>query len=385
MGKRAIFTRAYTYILTAFIFIMICFGFLIYQNTAQTMKQQLGNKCIGIASSVAVIIEDDVEGFKEFCRTLDDSTEYYAETYAKLNKIRRENYDHIAYLYTEVRISENEIMYIIDSEARDDPMFSVPGYIDLITASEREAYRVRKLSIPDEFVTNEYGTLLTCYAPIWDHENNEFIGLVGADVSIDQYNAVMKNQLILIVSSITMLVLILGAALLLSSNRMGRLIERDGLTGLYNKTHFMRCLRQQLKYSARKEQPLFVFMADIDHFKIVNDTYGHPFGDIILREVGAAISKVLCKTDCLARYGGEEFSAFLPCVSSEPFLIAEVIRNEVEKTCVLNEQFKEQVNVTISIGMVQAKLGQTAAEVLDLADKALYKAKETRNTVWVEI
>ena len=380
MAIKSMFTKAYLLLLLVFVCIMICFGVFIYQNTAETMRRQLGNKCIGIATAVAVMIEEDIDGFVEFSKNLDVNGDYYQSMYPKLSRIRHENNGSIAFLYVESRVSDTKIRYILDSEYLDDESYSPPGYEDEITASEIEAYRLQAPFIPNDFVTNDYGTLLTCYVPLRVPETGEFLALVGVDVSIDQYNDVMHNQLITIATSILLLILLLILSMTLSSGRMERLVARDNLTGAYNKSHFMRSLRQQLKYSMRRGKPITVFMADLDHFKIVNDTYGHLFGDVVLGAVSNTISQLLRKMDCLARYGGEEFAAYLPDTDiAAAESVVERVRQAVENTKIYNEEVGEYIRITISIGVAQCEPHYSAQELLNFADKALYQAKLTRN------
>jgi len=379
--NKTVYLRVYLCLIVIFVGIMVCFGVSIYQNTAQTMKKQLGDKCIGIASVVSVLIEEDIDGFIAFSQTLDVDSAYYQQIWPKLNRIRYENDSHIAFLYVEVRVSDTDMMYILDGEYPDDPLFSPPGYIDALTPSELEAYRTHAPVVPDVFVSNDYGTLLTCYAPLHHPGTGAFLGLVGVDVSIDQYNAVMRNQLISIVLSIALLIVLLGLALLLSSARVEGLIARDNLTGVYNKAHFMHILRQQLAYAKRKGVPTTVFMADLDHFKHVNDTYGHVFGDVVLSAVAGTIGKQLRKMDCLARYGGEEFAAFLPDIGVPAAQgVVERIRQAVENLRIPNAEHGVDVQITISIGLAHVAQHRSAQETLALADQALYVAKRTRNT-----
>ena len=383
MAVKTMFAKAYLLLLIIFVCVMVSFGLFIYRNTAQIMKTQLGNKCIGIASSVAVLIESDIDGFIKFSEALDTQSDYYKTIRPKLNRIRYEN-EGIAFLYVEKRVSDTMIMYVLDGENEYDPLFSPPGHTDEMTASEMEAYRTHKPFVPENFVTNDYGTLLTCYAPIYNHSTGEFLGLVGADVSIDQYNAIMGNQFITIMLSIGLLIFLLFLTLVFSSGRMERLIVRDSLTGAYNKPHFMRRLREQMKYSKRRNKPVAVLMADLDYFKKVNDIYGHVFGDVVLCVVSNRVEKALRKSDCFARYGGEEFAAFLPDTDiTDAENIAESIRRAVEDTKILNEEHNEYVSITISVGVARCEPQHSAQEALALADKAMYHAKRTRNAIAV--
>ena len=384
MAIKLMFTKAYLYILIAFVAVMVCFGIFIYHSTAQTMKTQLGNKCIGIATSVAVLLEDNIDDFIAFSENLNTESDYYKMIYPKLRRIRKENTNHIAFLYVERRLSDTEMIYILDSEHQDDPLFSKPGDTDILSITESEAYRLQSPFIADKFITNDYGTLLTCYAPLKNPSTGELIGLVGVDVSIDQYNKVMHNQFLTITLSIGLLILLLSLSLIFSSTRMESLASRDNLTGAYNKTYFMSALRHQLKYSKRTKNPITVLMADLDYFKNINDRYGHVFGDTVLKTVSEGIKNQLRKKDCLSRYGGEEFVAYLPDTNMEAgTIVAERIRLAMENMRIYNEENKKEIQITISIGLAQLKENYTAQDIITYADKALYKAKHTRNAVSV--
>ena len=123
-------------------------------------------------------------------------------------------------------------------------------------------------------------------------------------------------------------------------------------------------------------------MADLDHFKRINDTYGHLFGDKVLAEVSKAMRSALRESDCLARYGGEEFSAYLPEIRENSAAdVLERIRKTVEETAIENKEHNTRVAITVSIGATYLRPDHTPPDVLAEADKALYEAKKTRNTV----
>lgn len=376
--------KMYSFVLAAFLLVMIAFGALVYQNTTKLMIKQLASKCLGIATAVSVLIETDIEGFRDYAESLDTDSDYYELMAGRLRKIFEENRDSIAYVYVEKKVSDADVMYLMDGEAEDSFNFSPPGYIAAMTEVEEEAYDTGKPSHGDWFIVNEYGPLLTAYAPINDTETGELLGLVGTDVSKDQFNSIIWNQFVIILASVAGVVLLLGVSLLVSSGWLERAVYRDGLTGVYNKTFFLRTLRDQMAYAAKKGTSTYVFIADIDFFKKVNDTYGHVFGDVVLRTVAQSIGSTLRKMDCLARYGGEEFAAFLPETSLESaYQAAERVRKAVGGVEIWNEELQKNISVTISIGVAKVKNGCTAIEAVDMADKALYKAKINRNEVAV--
>lgn len=160
---------------------------------------------------------------------------------------------------------------------------------------------------------------------------------------------------------------------------------RDGLTGLFNHRHFQELLQSEYLRAERYQQPLSCMMLDLDHFKSINDTYGHPFGDEVLKAVAATLAGVARQVDVIARYGGEEFVAILPNTDLEGALkLAERIRDEISAQPF---QFEEQsVQLTVSIGVATSDDRRVTGErdLVKQADAALYQAKwQGRNRVCV--
>ena len=152
----------------------------------------------------------------------------------------------------------------------------------------------------------------------------------------------------------------------------------DGLTGLYNRTYIEEQFRHFIKESSRYGQPFSIAMCDLDHFKLVNDQYGHNVGDKALRMVADTFHQLIRETDIAGRYGGEEFLLLFPRTEyREALLVAERIRVNIA-----NIAFAEgPEGITISIGVSQYR-GESAEELLNLADKNLYIAKQKgRNQV----
>lgn len=384
MELKSTFINALITIFIFFVVLMTVFGLLIYNATSQTLKRQMGNKCVGIATAVATLIEQDIEEYKRFIHTLDIESEYYMRLKQNVEKIRFGNKDGIAFLYTEIRVSDTEMMYVVDGELPDTDTYAPPGSIEPITETRRVAYDTQAPFVGD-FVTTVWGTLLSAYAPVNDPLTGEFIGLVGVDVSIEQYNEVMCYQRLIIISCVSVLIFMVAASLFFSSEKIERMIVRDHLTGVYNRAYFLRYMRKHMKEALRKNIPVTVFIADFDHFKNINDTYGHSFGDTTLKIVSQAISGVLRKTDCLARYGGEEFVAALPELTPEAAMnVIDRIRERVESTPIYNADNGKNVFITISIGATHLLPGQTVEDLLSVADKALYQAKITRNAVVIQ-
>src|SRR5205823_4232022 len=161
------------------------------------------------------------------------------------------------------------------------------------------------------------------------------------------------------------------------------LATTDGLTGLLNRRTFNAQLQGRLREAQRYNRPLSLLLLDVDHFKKVNDTFGHPTGDAVLKGIAAVAQKQARETDIVARYGGEEMALILP--ETDAFgahAIAERIRKAVGATSHPTEQ--GAIQVTVSIGLATSPPGDSAEAVLEAADKALYRAKQGgRNRVVV--
>ena len=163
-----------------------------------------------------------------------------------------------------------------------------------------------------------------------------------------------------------------------------RALERaaiyDGLTGAYGRLHFEHRLEEEMAGAHRLEHPVGLLMLDIDHFKPINDTYGHAVGDDVLRELVARLAGNLRASDLLARYGGEEFVAILPGTDRQgAAALGEKLRRQVS-----DYPFPGVGEVTVSIGVADSAGGERPSELLRRLDDALYAAKNSgRNRVEV--
>jgi len=158
---------------------------------------------------------------------------------------------------------------------------------------------------------------------------------------------------------------------------------RDSLTGLYNNREFHQRLKSEISRSKRSGRPFSFLMMDIDYFKKVNDSFGHPAGDEVLRMISALVKERIRKVDQFARYGGEEFTLILPETPlSGAITIAENLRKSIAATEIYLGANKT-AKITMSFGVAEFPTDAgTEKKIISAADKALYKAKETgRNRV----
>ena len=159
--------------------------------------------------------------------------------------------------------------------------------------------------------------------------------------------------------------------------KLEKLAITDYLTGIYNIRYFYSRLEEEFSRAERYQMPLSCIMLDIDHFKKINDSYGHRIGDFILREFAQIVKRYTRKSDLLARYGGEEFILLLPQTSLKGALI-EARRLQKVVREIRFRQLKEGQGITVSFGIscFPDKGVKKSDDLINFADKALYKAKE---------
>lgn len=164
-----------------------------------------------------------------------------------------------------------------------------------------------------------------------------------------------------------------------SQNRtLEKLSQTDRLTGVHNRMRLEQDLQQQIDHSLRYGRPMSIMLIDIDHFKSVNDRYGHQEGDVVLQKVAATLKKNVRTSDSVGRWGGEEFLIICPETDAEAaMLLADKLRQLVEL-----QRYADNQIITVSIGSACWTDNEPISGLMKRADVALYKAKDTgRNRV----
>jgi diguanylate cyclase (GGDEF)-like protein len=267
-------------------------------------------------------------------------------------------------------------------EPEKDSFYPKGTYFNLIVKNKQPLHltRLEKKQEVSPFEVSETRTFFGI--PIIPE--NEVIGVLA--VASHEPDAISSFQVHLITSIANQ------AALSIINAQLHKQVEKhaitDGLTGLYNHKHFQGRLDEEFQRTKRIPQILTLMLIDIDHFKKINDTYGHPAGDSVLKKIAQSIRKTLRGIDIVARYGGEEFAAVLMGTDrSGAKKMAERLR-----TSVMNNPFvmeEDKLSVTISIGIAtHPHDAETKEELISRADQALYFAKESgRNRVctWKDV
>ncbi len=210
---------------------------------------------------------------------------------------------------------------------------------------------------------------------------------LGDKALFDGNYALQLSQVVMLESLLA--VLLTGFVVLMLANehvnnQLRMLAEQDPLTNAFNRRAYLTLLEKACSLAHRTHTPLPVLVIDLDHFKQINDTWGHQVGDEVLRHFVAVVAQVLRKEDVLGRLGGEEFSIFLPnSTAHQAATAAERLRQLVAEQRVTAAE-GEAVAFSISVGVAVCNPGESAQTALQRADEAMYRAKrQGRNQVQV--
>jgi diguanylate cyclase (GGDEF)-like protein len=213
---------------------------------------------------------------------------------------------------------------------------------------------------------------------------NEQNNSLAAEQALAKIQADNRKLVIVLLSIIILVLAILGTRLWRTHKRVKELAEYDPLTGILNRGHFTQLTQSALKYCQSAEQDLSVIMFDLDHFKKINDRFGHICGDWALKQVTKACDRIGRKNDIFARLGGEEFCIVLPsCNIDVAILRAEACRAAIE--AIITEQTGCEFTITASFGVTDVKRsGFDLDMLLANSDMAAYASKHAgRNRVTI--
>jgi two-component system chemotaxis response regulator CheY len=176
-----------------------------------------------------------------------------------------------------------------------------------------------------------------------------------------------------------------GERIIKLEQKILELAHTDFLTGVLNRRAFIQRMENEIHRSARERAPISLILADIDHFKKINDQYGHNTGDIVLQRFARNLSECLRPYDFVGRYGGEEFIMCLPNVKEiQAILATERMRKSVEEMKIISSKSLESIQITASFGIALScrGIGENVLSIIERADFAMYKAKrEGRNRI----
>lgn len=208
-----------------------------------------------------------------------------------------------------------------------------------------------------------------------------------SDKDVQQRVAKQMPAITLAAVAANLIITMLAAILTVIENQrktMQKLATTDVLTGIFNRRHLISIGLDEIARAQRYKTPLSLIMLDIDYFKLINDTWGHPAGDRVLQVISCIMSSAVREQDIVGRLGGEEFLIILPGIDEvENKIFAERLRCMIEECDLAKSDNGKTIFFQSSIGIVSLKDSDTSFDhLLSRIDKALYHAKETgRNRV----
>lgn len=360
--------------------------------------------------SSSTILEDDLDANREDCIVYDDSTDKIGESARAFNALldtlclqlnnNRKIRDFSKLLISNLEISviaEKALKQLIRNIGAKGGAIAIENKGDLRLIATYHMINVEQLlesTIPWETLKNStreyiqipeqvkidglvanYRPSHTLIEPIIYKDISLGIIILSNDTAFD------NNDL----DYIEVMINILGMAIHngLEHEQLARLAAKDPLTNLYNRRYGLQRMKEEYSRSLRYKIPLGIAMLDLDHFKKINDAYGHLVGDKVLSEMALALHDSLREGDIAIRYGGEEFLLLLPGASEKDCnIIAERVRRIIEELVVTH--ISQQIKFTVSIGITSFPHCDVSSieDLISYADKALYTAKENgRNRV----
>lgn len=207
---------------------------------------------------------------------------------------------------------------------------------------------------------------------------------LGRDGLFDAAQAITVSQFVVVESIVAIVLMAFGVVMLANeriTHELRRIADRDPLTGTFNRRSFLSLLDKSISTAARMKSPLAILVVDLDHFKKINDTWGHQAGDEALRHFVGVAGNCIRHGDTIGRMGGEEFALFLPHTGfTEAQAVAGRLRAAVEAQPLSHAG--ATIGLTVSIGVARWLPGETAEATLHRADAAMYRAKRNgRNRV----
>lgn len=250
-------------------------------------------------------------------------------------------------------------------------MGSTTLYIIAMTISSAIFYRRALVSIATNIIFYVYFVYGLYSAQIL---KGPLPGLPGKDPLFRIKMHINDSFLIMVICCILAVIIVkLRLEVFRDHKSLKELSFLDSMTRLLNHRKIHEVLGAEVQRASRYKRSLSAVMLDIDHFKNINDTYGHQFGDVVIKEIARILKEATRETDHVGRYGGEEFLVVLTDTDQESgFIFCERLRKKIEGI-----QFEKSVQITVSIGLKSYIDGETVEEIVADADEALYTAKKS--------
>ena len=351
----------------------------LYNRNKTLLLTQTQEKALNIASTVAAFLSYDIERYRPISEAESLTTGSKLEQdYQKLNAVLREikSKSDATFIYTSKYLDDQTSVFVLDGEDPSSVLFSPFGSRDSMDALELETLVLGVPTVTGLADDSVWGTYLSAYAPIIDNRDKTVVGLVGVDYSKDYMLVQYRRVGWILISSFAFFTLLITLALYVLIITIQDRSGIDELTRLGTKRAMMKSLRMVFNEARKSNYNFVLCMLDVNSFKAINDTYGHPVGDSVLRCIGRALIQATSNTKACFRYGGDEFAVILP---ETTLLQAQEMKKSMEEEIgAITIPELKGMKISASIGMAEWLPGITVETLIDLADKDLYVQKQKK-------
>ncbi|GAB6179770.1 diguanylate cyclase [Desulfotomaculum defluvii] len=375
---------------------MATLAYATYQACYNILVKDLGLRAQFTAQMAANLVEVDQKLVRDMMILDILSSRNHIQALEFKRKVRPLlKYNDIKSIYVETKLKGNQIRYFVNPE--EEKVFRQPPgtpmeYFYVLTSDDESTYRnrdrydvggpIRDKAYEEKIPTygppnqSKWGSVITGYQPLYDAQN-QFIGLLGVDIAGDYFDQSIWYVKNIIMVSFGIIVMLGGVILYQCSKTLSRPLYMDQLTALFNREYLKIRLESEISRARRNRKLLSLLMLDLDHFKKVNDMYGHQNGDMVLKKVAEVILISIREEDIACRYGGEEIAIILPETGlTEASIVAERLRKTIETICFFVDDQEQPFHTTTSIGVAEWTEDDTQESLIKKTDDALYLAKK---------
>lgn len=384
-----------------FVLVILCFGYFEFSKNKSNLYANVDQSLYACAKNADLLLGDSF--FEQATKLNSISQKQDFENIQKLSRLA-ENCD-VVYVYS--MIFKNDNIHFVSSSATKEELASghnLTKYFDIYDDASfelREAFASKKI-VKSEY-TDKWGTFRSVFVPKVTKNGDVYV--LGADMELGEINKKLREDffwLSIKVISILFFGLLLFLWQLLKANktlsdanhildeqqiRLNQQVEHlkiskskikeksliDELTQIPNRKSYNHKLDESFARYLKYQEPFCVAMFDLDNFKIINDTYGHHIGDVVLQKISQKVASTIRSSDFVFRVGGEEFVIILTNTTIEDaFLIAQRVRLEVERMNIIDGK-----TITVSVGVAQANKDDDAEILYRRVDQLMYQAKQS--------
>ncbi len=359
--------------------------YLIYNNVKGLIIYELGKNAMNVSIITSKLIEKDIETFNGMSLKMEKLLEKESSSKGYSNIFDEGLQNHLIELkevtdvdsiYVISKVTELEKVYISDGGITDGDAPLRTGMKEKMLPIEHKAFN-EKTTVVSDLNYDRKWEFITAYTPIMDKESGRVVALMGVDFTLNYVDRLMNGIRIVLYSCFLIMSLLASVVVNRLIHTRAQALNIDYMTGLYSKRYHEQHLIKVMNAVQFTDRVLSLVMIDVDDFKGINDKYGHVVGDKVLKSVAQILQMNTRNADICSRYGGDELTIIMPDTNKDQAAsISETIRSKVSMTNFKTSN-EEQLQVSLSIGIVEWDYEMSVEELSHCADQAMYNSKNS--------